>query len=170
MSPDSRRENQITHCCRHHGRHVIDILRDTLARSTRPVAGWHTVTLADDDADKITRELDARGIPWGLRMKGQVTTTTSSPYIKPPPWPYIIEAAPAEPRPRTGRIGVPLGAQCCPHHGRDRRPATGRATAGRRHHPAPRQARHLTALVGRFGDMDIEEVNRLAEQIVRELS
>ena len=28
----------------------------------------------------------------------------------------------------------------------------------------------LTALVGRFGDMDIEEVNRPAEQIVRELS
>ena len=31
------------------------------------VTGGRMATVpADDDADKITRELDARGIPWGL--------------------------------------------------------------------------------------------------------
>lgn len=46
---------------------LIDILRDTLGQIDGVTGGrMATVTLADDDADKITRELDARGIPWGL--------------------------------------------------------------------------------------------------------
>lgn len=46
---------------------LVDILRTTLGQIDGVTAGrMATVTLTDDDADKITRELDARGIPWGL--------------------------------------------------------------------------------------------------------
>ena len=103
-------------------------------------------------------------------MKGRVMTTTSSPTDQAAALACIIELhLPCGEAPdRPDRYY--WGAQCCPHHGRDR-PACYRPSDSRSSPPS--SAMSSTALTASWdgsGDMDIEEVNRLAEQIVRELS